>query len=128
MQAHEEAIVRAFILRERQERYLALLGNPRRRKKALDTLNHAVPLDPRFMTHISGGLDVAEVLRARGAPDACYVLSAIAEIDGCELPLEEAVREAEVRFWGTIIGCIPGRLAFYLGEGGETRAILERAK
>jgi hypothetical protein len=126
MNVHEEAIIEAFILPERRDRYRMLLRNPRRRKKALDTLNHNPSIDPRFATPIGSHEDVARILRAHGAPPRCYVLSAIPELDGCEMSLEEALDGKTRGYRGTIIGCIPGRLAVYLGEGREIQLLLRR--
>jgi hypothetical protein len=125
MSTHEDEIVDSFFLPERRERYRLLLRNPRRRKKALDTLNHNPPIDPRFATPVKSHL-VEEALRQQGAPATCYVISAIPELDGREMALKDALQEAEYGYWGTIIGCIPGRLALYLGEGGERRLLLRR--
>jgi hypothetical protein len=48
------------------------------------------------------------------------------EIDGSEMPLGDAVNAAEHGYWGTIIGCIPGKLAYYRGERGGRRLLLEK--
>ena len=45
MNEHEVAFVTAFIIPERRERYLSLLGNPKRRSKLLNRLNHAQDID-----------------------------------------------------------------------------------
>jgi hypothetical protein len=37
-----------------------------------------------------------------------------------------ALADIELGRWGTLIGCIPGRLAYYCGECGESRTLLER--
>ena len=51
---------------------------------------------------------------------------AFPEIDGRDLLLEEAIQATEEGEWGTILGCIPGRLAYYRGEYGNERLLLER--
>jgi hypothetical protein len=55
------------------------------------------------------------------------VLSGTPELDGREMPLVEAVWEAEAAGWGTLVGCVPGRLAYYYDETGLRRMLLERA-
>jgi len=127
MNIHDEEIVGSFFLPRKRERYRTLLGNPRTRKKALESLNHHPPIDPRFATPIQAHL-VGEVLRNHRAPATCYVLSAIAELDGRQMVLRDALQQAEAGYWGTIISCIPGRLALYLGEGGERRLLLQRRR
>ena len=48
---HESAFVQAFVLRERRERYRALLSNPKKRSVFLDRLNHRFirDIDDRFV-------------------------------------------------------------------------------
>lgn len=125
MHPHEESIVRAFFIREKRDRYLSQLGG-NKRAKSLNALNHLHDLDERWVTPVASGADVVELLKSRGAPDVCYVLSDIKEIDGQELPLSVALEKATDGSWGTIIGCIPGTLAFYRGEYGEQLLLLEK--
>lgn len=124
--AHEEAVVRAFVAPARRGRWLEALADPARRSRFLDRLNHCPDFDPRFVTPVPGGVDVAALLRSRGAPPTCHALSAADDLDGRELPLEQAVAEVEKAGWGTVISCIPGRLAYYHDECGERRLLLER--
>jgi len=127
MQSLEEALVDAFIVPAKRERYKTLLANPKRRRKLLDGLNHCRDLDPRYATQIPSKTDVVALLRSRGAPEFCHVISAVAELDGMEMGLQEAIDETEANMWGALIGCVPGRLAYYYGEAGEQRLVLERA-
>jgi hypothetical protein len=50
---HEEEFVRAFIVKERQERSAFLLSSPTRRPKLRDALPHFKWLDERFAHPIS---------------------------------------------------------------------------
>lgn len=127
MQSHEEALVDAFIVPTKRGRYKTFLASPRRRVKLLEALNHCRDLDGRYATEIRSGIDVVSLLRQRGAPELCHVISYVAELDGREMALQEAVEESETHMEGTLIGCIPGRLAYYYGEAGEQRLLLERA-
>jgi hypothetical protein len=92
----------------------------------LDRLNHCQDLDVRFAVPLPSNADVVAMLRSRGAPATCYVLSATASIDGQVLPLAEAISAAEFGGWGTILTCLPGRLAYYYDECGARRMLLER--
>ncbi|HUG90964.1 MAG TPA: hypothetical protein VML55_09030 [Planctomycetaceae bacterium] len=69
---------------------------------------------------------MSALLRQRGAPEMCYVISCTSEIDGQRLALEEAIERMQAGGWGTLISCIPGTLACYYDECGERRMILER--
>jgi hypothetical protein len=120
----EEATIQAFIAPERRARYLQKLADPRKRKRFLNRLNHYHDFDARFATQVHN-MTVAE-LQSRGAPDRCYLISDSTELDGLELPLAEALQETGFHGWGTIICCIPGRLAYYRGEHGERENILVR--
>lgn len=126
MKSLEDALVDAFIVPAKRERYKGHLADLRRRAKILDGLNHCIDFDPRYTTEIPSKTDVVALLRSRGAPDSCHVLSDARELDGREMLLREAVDETEAHMLGTLIGCVPGRLAYYYGEGGEQRLLLER--
>ena len=123
---HEEAIIRAFIKPEKRSRYLTLLGKRKRRPTVLDALNHFRDLDPRYCIPLPSSADAVAALRARGAPEKCYLISAVPRLDGREMSLSEAIDVIELEGWGTLLGCIPDRLAYYYGEQGEERTILEK--
>lgn len=127
MQSLEEALVDAFIVPAKRERYKGFLANRKRRGKLLDGLNHCSDFDPRYATEIPSKTDVFALLRSRGAPESCHVISDVKELDGKTMPLQEAIDETEAHMWGTLIGCVPGRLAYYYGEAGEQRLLLEKA-
>jgi hypothetical protein len=127
MQSFEEALIDAFIVPAKRERYKGQLVKPKRRAKVLDGLNHCSDFDPRYATEVPSNVDVVALLRSSGAPEACHVISDVKELDGREMGLREAVDEIEIHMRGTLIGCIPGRLAYYYGEAGEQRLLLERA-
>jgi hypothetical protein len=121
---NEEATVCAFIVPEKRKRYLSSLSNCKRRPNFLNCLNHCRDIDPRYATEIPTTADIAALLRNHGALDDCHVISDYREIDGREMSLIDAVNEADAIGWGTIISCIPGRLACYLDEAGSKRRLL----
>jgi hypothetical protein len=127
MNENEEAIIRAFITPARRARWLEFLASAKRRPRILDRLNHCRDLDERFATQLPSNADIIALLRAHGAPATCYVLSCTDDIDRRTLPLEEAISAAELGGWGTIVGCVPGRLAYYYDECGARRMLLVRA-
>jgi hypothetical protein len=53
------------------------------------------------------------------------VLSDNKQIDGREMKLSDAIEQAKLGGWGTLIGCIPDRLAYFYDECGERQLILE---
>jgi len=48
------------------------------------------------------------------------------EIDGRDLPLRDALSKTVAMDAGTLISCIPGKLAYFEMEGFDGRYILER--
>jgi hypothetical protein len=120
----EEVIIRAFVAPHRRSRWLSSLSSTKRRRKFLDCLNHCTDLDARYSQPVASNADVVALLRSRGAPVRCYVVSGIPELDGREMPLDEAVAAAQSGGWGTIISCIPGRLGCYFDEAGTNRRLL----
>jgi len=127
---HERQLVLAFILPQRQSRYLELLEKPKRRKEITDALAHFKHLDARYAFTIpsqhGSTLGILELLRSKGAPDSCYAFSEDDSLDGKELPLAEALASVVGYGMGTFLSCVPGRLAYFEDEDG--RFILERKK
>lgn len=126
MTPDEETLIRAFIAAERRPRWLEFLRSEKKRARFLDRLNHCRDFDPRFVEVQPSNADVAGILTARDAPTVCHVISAAEDIDGRTMQLSEAVVAAEQAGWGTLIGCIPGRLAYFYDECGERRFLLAR--
>jgi hypothetical protein len=129
MNEHEEKFARFFIVPEKRDRYLSLLESARGRRKVLNGFNHCRDLDPRFAREIPSNEDdadsVARLLRKKGAPDQCYVMSDNDAIDGQVITLTEALEQTVGADSGTLISCIPGKLAYFEMEI-DGRYILER--
>jgi hypothetical protein len=127
---HEVGFVNSFMVPERRARALELLGQPKTRRKQLQRLDHSPDLDARFCTRITPGrqsqADIEDLLRKRGAPDKAYILSSHPKLDAQQLPLREALASVVGFGFGSVISCVPGRLAYYEGESAGERYVLER--
>jgi hypothetical protein len=126
---HEIGFVTSFIIPERRERYLSLLGNPKRRGKLLHRLNHAQDIDLSLARPVSPGCageTLAVVLEQMGAGETCYVIADAIDMDGRSMDLREALWRASVHGFGVALSCLPGRLCFYKPESPTTGFILER--
>jgi hypothetical protein len=128
---HEVAVVRAFIQKERQERCLFLLGDPKRRRQFTDGLAHLKWLDLRFAHPIPASTahtaaELAALLRRKGAGKTVWIISEDRSIDGRELPLDAAMGLTWGQCRGTILSCVPGKLAFFRGEEIRSERLLER--
>jgi hypothetical protein len=130
---HEAAVIRAFIQRDKQERFLGFLTNPKNRRKFTESLSHfrwfdrrfAAPLrwkvdqDPKLTQwgkHVSGIENIYRLLKSKGAGLTCWAMSEDSEIDGRELDLREALEHVSGRQIGTILSCVPGKLAYFESE------------
>jgi hypothetical protein len=129
--SHEEAVIRAFILRTKRERFIEFLATARNRKKFTGSLPHFRWFDPRFTTPIpwkpnpDGNLparygqgieNIKRLLQSKGAGPTCWVISDDSEIDGQELDLGAALEHVTGMGIGTILSCVPGKLAYFEGE------------
>jgi hypothetical protein len=125
---HQELLTRAFLIPQRQERYLWLFANPRRRKDVLRELAHFKHLDYRWTIPIPSNSrlkpELLSLLKSKGAPQLCWAISEDDELDGKQLDLSQALTEVLCRGMGTFLSCLPGRLACF--EDEEERWILER--
>jgi hypothetical protein len=123
---HEEATILAFIKREKRDRYLTLLANAERRSKFLTCLNHCDDFDARFVEELASASNVSAVLIGHGSPPECHLISDVKSLDGRLMPLAEAVESVEFAGFGSILCCIPGKLACHIGEAGTGRRLLLR--
>jgi hypothetical protein len=130
LNTHEYEFARNFIVPEKRARYLSLLESKSGRKKILNGFNHCHDLDPRFARQISSSHNSAAsievLLRQKCAPDNCYVMSDNPDIDGREMQLTDALSKTVGMDAGTLVSCIPGKLAYFEMEGFDGRYILER--
>ena len=128
---HEEGAIRAFIQRNKQERFLEFLAHPKNRKKFTASLAHFRYFDQRFATpipwkvnpklklwerHVQGIETIHRLLKSKGAGLTCWVISEDPEIDGRKMDLRAALEHVNGRQIGTILSCVPGKLAYFESE------------
>ena len=130
MNIHEEYFARAFIVPKKQDRYLSLLGTVKGRSKLAHGLNHCQDLDMKYATLIPLAQQhiepIEKILKQKGAPDVCYVMSSSWKTDGKTMSLREALEDTVGQAVGTLISCLPGRLAYFEFEIPNERYILEK--
>ena len=130
---HEAAVIRAFVQRDKQDRFLGFLASPKNRKKFTESLSHFRWFDQRFAAsipwkvdqnpkltqwekHVSGIENIYRLLKSKGAGLTCWVMSEDSEIDGRELDLRAALEHVNGRQIGTILSCVAGKLAYFESE------------
>jgi len=125
---HEQALIASFARRSKCDRYREILSNPRLRHKFTSKLPHFADFDPQYRLPIpSNKLFIGNItveLRKRHSPNIVFAISEDPSLDQRELPLVEALNQIVGRGMGTILSCLPGRLAFV--ETEDERFILER--
>ena len=131
MNEHEQAFVRAFVVADKQERYLAKLGSKRHRKEFLSRLHHNLDYEPKLATQVppseQSPSGILERLRKLGAPAQCYAIAADVTLDGRELPLKDTLDAVVGMGSGVVLSCVPGILAYYESEEMNGRFVLARA-
>jgi hypothetical protein len=128
---HEQGAIRAFVLRDKQVRFLDFLANPKNRKKFTESLAHFRWFDQRFATrivwkvdpklklwegHLQGIENIYRLLKSKGVGLTCWVISEDSEIDGREMNPRVALEHVSGREIGTILSCVPGKLAYFESE------------
>lgn len=130
MNQQEEQSARPFIVPAKQDRYLSLLESPKGMLKLAHGLGHCDDLDMRHAKLVPVGrqnVDALEkVLKQKGSPDVCHVMSSHPRIDEQDMPLRKALEEAAGQTTGTLISCVPGKLAYFEFEDAGELYILQR--
>ena len=118
---HEAAFVRAFIIRERRERYLSQLALPKKRAKLLDRINHRFDkdLDHRWISE-------SQPTSVPIANHSCYIIAAERDYDGRIVSAREVPEILSAAFFGIVVSCVPGKLACFKGESPSDVIWLER--
>ncbi len=132
----EVGFIQAFVRRERRERAQFELLSPKKRGAFLNRLCHTYQdiLDTRYLKPApEPNSDYRALLRhltQRHAPETCYVISTIAELDGQQVRLAEALEKVVGFGLPSIVICLPGILGYFEAEqenGQPPRYMLERA-
>ena len=127
--SHEEGLVRAFIEKSKQDRCISFLASPKHRRKFTVELAHFKGLDDRFSQPILPRtahtvMEICQLLRSRGAGRTVWITSELASLDSRELELEDALSQVRGREIGSVLSCIPGKLAYF--EDEEKQRLLAR--
>lgn len=115
---HEQAFVAAFVVPEKRARYAEFLSEPKRRHRITGRFCHFFDFIPALTRQVARGVgaELATLLRAEGAGQIAHIIGGRDEIDGQDLPLEEAIDSALADPSGVVVSCIPGRLALFIKE------------
>jgi hypothetical protein len=123
-----ETVIVSFVDKKHRRRLLELLERPNRRRDLKDMLWHfdrfdmqcVVPVPPSEQKPDS----ILRILKGYGAGSEVTIISADVRLDQQRLPLGDALNLVVGSDSGSIVSCIPGKLAYYEGEDRGTRHIL----
>lgn len=126
---HEYSLIKAFVNKERQERYLALISTEKGRQKFKTYLSHFKDFNnqPRSIPSLSSYTQLYDLLKSSEAPDDCYVICENLKYDMKVLPLVDATKQLFNSGLAFFLSCIPGKLAYYEGEDSSQRFILKHS-
>jgi hypothetical protein len=126
---HEDFLIKAFVSKERQERYLSLISTEKGRKKFRTYLPHFKDLNTQYCSPSPlsySHLQLYNFLNELGASDICYVICESKKYDMTSLPLIDALKQLFNSGLAFFLSCTPGKLAYYEGEDSSQRFILNR--
>jgi hypothetical protein len=128
---HERQLA-AFLIPNRRGRFQASLNGSKARAKLRQRMAHFPDLDPRYRLAVPP-LDsdhqrgwILSTLAALGAPRSCYLVSENPDWDGARVDLDDALAQVLGLGYGTLISCVPGRVAYFEGEEPGNRWVLHR--
>jgi hypothetical protein len=125
---HENALIAAFVKRNKRDRYREILSDARLRHKFTSQLPNFKDFDPQYRLPIPSdklfGGNIARELERRHSPKIVFAISEDPALDQRELPLVDALEQIVGRGMGTVLSCIPRQLVFV--ETEDERFILER--
>jgi hypothetical protein len=125
---HEEGFIKNFIKKDKQRRLLSFYGSPKNRKKFTSSLVHPKNFDERLILRIDPknqtSSKIAALLREKGAPDQCYVISEHPDLDMKIGNLSSILSGIVGSGVVAVVSCVPGKLAFYEGEEAGERYLL----
>ena len=129
---HEQGFVQAFISPAKQDRWSQLLTS-HRRQKILKRLAGWEDFVDRKMRQIPASDSPSEIISRMlrlgvNERTRCWLISQCPEIDQSEMPLDMAVSKAFAIGLGTVVSCVPSKLAFYESEVGGRYILVDTTR
>lgn len=128
MLEYETFLIENFIDPDKIDRYKMLLGNPKKRRDAIQKLIGKPDLRRKLMIHVppkdQNPTAIYKALKAKGAEEKCYALSENRSLDQRVMSLEDALLNTIGFGKGTLLYCFPKKLAYFEAEAPNERYIL----
>jgi hypothetical protein len=121
-----------FLREDRRSRWRELIPRPKGRKKLLASLWNGDDFDRTLMIQVNPSERTIQQLllklRSLGAPELSHLISARSALDGKDLDLISALKMVFNLAPGTIICCVPGKLAYYENDDRNGNYIIVEHK
>ena len=126
MVPEEQALIKDFVIKGKQDRYLTFLANAKTRKKFTRELYHFNDFNWKLFREIPGSEIGRETIirdiKSRKHISTCHVISANSEYDGKVMAVGEAIENA-IGIEGTILIFGNAGVVYYEGEAPNRRYI-----
>lgn len=125
---HELLLIKAFVIKERQERYINLIATEKGRKKFRTYIPHFKDLNSKYcipLHSFQSYSQLCDLLNSEGAFDICYIISENSQYDMKSLSLINATKQLFNSGIAYFMSCVPGKLVYYEGEEANQRYLLK---
>lgn len=122
----EQSLIKKFVLKEKQERYLAFLSKDKTRYKFTNELYHFKDFKWKLFREIPGSENerqaIALKIKSNINITTCSIISVNPEYDGKVMSVEEAIKGA-IGIEGTILIFGNTDIVYYEGEATKKRYV-----
>jgi len=121
----EKKVIKKFVKKTKQERYICFISVPKNRIKFTQTLAHFHDLNLMEFEKVTGDVEkiIFDRINKSGGSSNCYLISESSNFDQKVLDLKNALNEVIGRGIGTIIVIGNAENIIYEGEGPNDRFI-----
>jgi len=124
----ELLLFKAFVIKQRQDRYVNLVATDKGRKKLRSYIAHFEDIEGKHATPLRAlqtSQELIDLLKSKRAPSTCYIIAENSQYDMKTLPLNDAINQLFNSGIAFFLSCIPGKLAYYESENSSERLLLE---
>ena len=122
----EQILIKKFVVKDKQERYLTFLSKEKTREKFKKALYHFDDFNWDLFREIPGNENERQTISSRVKNQknisTCSIISVDREYDGKVIPVDEAIKKA-IGIEGTILIFGDADIVYYEGEAPKLRYI-----
>jgi hypothetical protein len=126
MIAQEQTLIKKFVIKEKQDRYLTFLSKDKTRNKFTDELYHFKDFNWKLFREIPGSENESQVIALKVSSNknisTCSIISADPDLDGKIMSVDEAIKNG-VGIEGTILIFGDADIIYYEGDAPKSRYI-----